>query len=292
MSKSALDRYHDTRLDDMNGDELSKWMRRITDGYKPDLPARVEWYGQPHLIAQITPFLNSGLGFPHTLILGEPGLGKTHLAMWIASNRGEPFEELLAPVDPGNLPMSGVALIDEIHMQRKPEPLFQAMKETEPTIIGATTRPELVDKAFRSRFFLELYLERYTSKEMHDLIGAELETTEECLDVLSTAAAGNPRQAKRLAEVARRLDTTNPADILDACQITVDGLTGLHLRYLETLADASRPMGLTQLSTVMYADETTVRGLEPLLIDYNLINLNSNGRSLTRKGASYARGLS
>ena len=291
MSKSILDRYHDPALDDMTPDEMSKWMRRITEGHNPTHPKNLNWFGQPHVIAQIQPFMESSIAFPHTLLLSEPGLGKSHLAEWIAAQRGDAFEEILAPTEPEKLPMMGIVLIDEIHLQRKPEPLFQSMKMDTPTIMGATTRPELIDKAFRSRFFLELYLHRYTSDEMKELIDAELDASDEMLDILSTAAAGNPRQAKRLAEVARRLDTDNPAEVLAACQITADGLTDLHLRYLKALRDAHRPMGLTQLATILYADETTLRGLEPLLLDYHLIDLNSNGRSLTRNGAAYAKGL-
>jgi holliday junction DNA helicase RuvB len=245
------------------------------------------------MLAQIKPFLHPDVPFPHTLLLGEPGLGKTHLARWIAGQRGEAYEEHLAPVVPSDLPLQGIVLIDEIHLQRKPEPLFTAMEEVRPTFMGATTRPEAIDKAFRSRFFLDMHLQRYTADEMYELIALTLEDADEDLiDILSTASAGNPRQALKLATYAQRIGTGIPEDILMACRITADGLTDLHLKYLEQLHKTNKPTGLTQITAMLYSDETTTRDLEPLLLDYELIELNSNGRTLSRKGTEYIKGLS
>jgi Holliday junction resolvasome RuvABC ATP-dependent DNA helicase subunit len=292
MSSSPIDRYNDPVVDKMTLEQNVRYMRRITDGYAPDNPTDIKWIGQPHMVAQIKPFLHPDVPFPHTLLLGEPGLGKTHMARWIASQRGEGYEEHLAPVVPSDLPLQGIVLIDEIHLQRKPEPLFKAMEEVMPTIMGATTRPEIVDKAFRSRFFLDLHLHRYTSDEMKELIALELEDAdEELIEILSTASAGNPRQALKLAKYARMIATGIPEDILVACRITADGLTDLHLKYLEQLRKTNKPTGLTQITAMLYSDETTTRNLEPLLLDYELIELNSNGRTLSRKGTTYVKGL-
>lgn len=275
----------------MTDEEMNKWMRRISDGHDAGLPRDIVWVGQPHVIAQIKPFIEAKKQFPHTLILGEPGLGKTQLAKWVAQERVEPFEELLAPVTVEDMPMNGIVLIDEVHLQRTPERLFRFMLEEAVSVLAASTRPENIDKAFRSRFFFELHLHRYTAKEMRELIAMEVETTEEMLDILSTASAGNPRQAKKLAEFVRFLDEDDPARVLEAAQISADGLTGQHMEYLKVLLKVGKPVGLTQLSTSLYSDEGTVRGLEPLLLDENLIEYRPNGRALTRKGKNYAQGL-
>lgn len=262
------------------------WMRQI-DELIENTPSIIPWYGQPDLMAQIDPFLNSSSPFPHTILFGDPGLGKTHLARYIAGVRGEPFEELLAPVEPEQMPASGIVLLDEVHLQRRPEPLFRQLEADSPTILAASTRPELVEKAFRSRFFLELHFRKYSDAAMLEMVQDETSLSEETQRILATAAAGNPRQAKRLITVSRKLGIDKAEMILSACRISVNGLTDMHFHYLEALGRTSRPTGLAQLATLMYADEVTARSLEPLLIEYDLIELKPNGRVLTRKGRSF-----
>ena len=270
-----------------------EWKRRVLseinrNQYHGD---PVSWFGQEAIMDQVSPFLNHEDPFPHTILLGEPGLGKTHLARYIAFTRSEQFEELLAPQKPENMPRKGIVLLDEVHRQKSPEPLFKLMMGDIPTIMAATTRPDLVDKAFRSRFFLELHLRPYSAKAMAELIRSELEAPEETVDILSTAAAGNPRQAKQLTEVAKRLRTTDPESILASCRITADGLTDMHINYLETLQRMNRSTGLSQLANVLYADETTVKSTERLLIEKGLVELRSTGRDITRAGIDYLKAL-
>ncbi len=267
-----------------------KWTQRVADLRAKRENPELIWFGQPNVMAQIAPFMEGEEAFPHTILLGEPGLGKTHLARWIAAKRKEPFEELLAPVNMTDLPRIGIVLIDEVHRQTKPEPLFKIMAEDVPTVMAATTRPEVVDKAFKSRFFLELHLRPYSTEAMRKLIEGTLGSMGGHLDMLSTAAAGNPRQANRIAEVARRLNTTNPDRILEAARVTVDGLTEMHLVYLETLKQYVKPVGLTNLAAAMYSDEGSVRDLDRLLVKLQLVVLQPNGRLLTQLGHDYANG--
>ncbi len=267
--------------------ELSRdWLRRINDVIE-NAPPIIPWYGQENMMAQIEPFLDPIEPFPHTLLLGKPGLGKTHLARWIAGKRGDSLEEQLSPVEMETLPMTGIVLLDEVHLQRKPEPLFRLMENGGPTIIAATTRPEEVDPAFRSRFFLELTFDKYTDDAMLEMMEAETTLNPETQKILATAAAGNPRQAKRLIKVAQKLGIDNPELILSACRVTIDGLTDMHLRYMEALGRTTRATGLDQIATMMFTDRMSVRGLEPLLVEYELVQLRSNGRILTRKGRNF-----
>lgn len=243
-------------------------------------------------MAQIRPFLDHDDPFPHSIVFGEPGLGKTHLARYIAYERNEPFVELLAPAQPDTLPTNGIVLLDEVHRQRNPEPLFEQLAQSIPTIFAATTKAEAVDKAFRSRFFLELHFQPYTEESMRELIKSHIKgASKTALDIFASASAGNPRQALRLVEVSKRLETTDPEEVLQACQINADGLTSLHMKYLQTLHRMGKPTGASQLATVMYADETTIKGIERLLLENDLIKLTPTGRVITSRGTAYVKAL-
>jgi Holliday junction resolvasome RuvABC ATP-dependent DNA helicase subunit len=247
----------------------------------------IVWFGQQTILDQIEPFLYSDDPFPHTLLLGEPGLGKSHLAKYIAYTRNEAITEVLAPASPLSMPIKGIILLDEVHRQRTPEPLFEMMVNEIPTVIAATARPELVDRAFRTRFFLNLHLKPYSETAMSELIGSLLDASDATLSLLGTAAAGNPRQAEKIATVAIKMGTDDPELILSTCRITADGLTLDHLEYLRLLKQINRPMGASQIATLMYTDETSVKYTERLLLDYELIQLLPNGRRITRKGNDY-----
>lgn len=262
---------------------LRQMHRQPYDGAIPS------WYGQENLINQIHPFMESELPFPHTILLGEPGLGKSHLARYIAFKRDETFEEMLAPVDPITMPTRGIILLDEVHRQRSPEVLFEGMRHEIPTVIATTARPELVDRAFRSRFFLELHIRPYTAESMTELIGSRIDASDETLELLGTAAAGNPRQAEKIAEVARRLDTDDPEKILTTCQITADGLTSDHIEYLRLLNKIKKPVGVSQIVTLSYSDEQTIKTTERVLLEFDLIQLSQNGRKITRAGMDYIK---
>lgn len=249
-----------------------------------------DFIGQQAIKRQVDPFLKSPEPFPNTLILGEPGIGKTRLARWIAYQRGETFTELLCPVNPSDIDTQ-VVLLDECHQQRKPEPLFEIMENDHVTVLGATTRPAQLDPAFRSRFFLELHLRPYPLNEMQEMIQylAEDDISDEDVMVFASAAAGNPRQAERIMATAKRMGTFDPSRVLATCRITADGLTEMHLKYLGKLNTLKRPVGLNQLATLLYSDEQTLRNLERVLTEYGLIELTSGGRLLSSAGRKYLR---
>jgi Holliday junction resolvasome RuvABC ATP-dependent DNA helicase subunit len=271
-------------------EERRVWVNRILgrdDLLSPDLN-EVIFFGQEGIKEQIAPFLDRPQGFPNTLILGEPGIGKTQLAKWIANQRNQPFEELLCPVKPEDLPGYGIVLLDESHRQRHPEWLWPVMDNDTVTILSATTRPEILEPAFKSRFFIVLHLGKYSEEALIKFCEYLLPgISEEAAEVYAGASAGNPRQMEKICAVAKEMGMDDPELVLATCRITADGVTEYQIKLLEALRKGNRPLGLSSLATLMYTDEQSVREAERMLIEHDLVELRSNGRSLTRRGKRY-----
>lgn len=271
-------------------DEQRAWMNRLLG--RSDLLApktnEVIFFGQEDVKSQIAPFLNRSQGFPNMLMLGEPGIGKTQFAKWVASQRHELFDELLCPVKPEDIPDYGIILLDEAHKQRSPEWLWPTMESDRVTVLGATTRPELLEPAFKSRFFLTIHIPKANEGTLIELCEYLLPgVSKESAEVYAGASAGNPRQMERICATAEQVGINDPGLVLATCRLTIDGVSEYQIRVLETLLRAARPMGLGSLAVMMYTDEQSVREAERLLIEESLVELRSNGRTLTKRGKRY-----
>ena len=177
--------------------------------------------------------------FPHTLLLGPGGLGKTAVARAIAQDLGSFFQEIEAVTLQSRKDInekilksqyaaksngkSLVLFIDEIH--RLPTALQEAfyypMKEwriiekeniltLNPfTLIGATTREDELDQAsFMKRFPQIWKLEPYTKEQIYLIlitlcIKENLQFTEEALNDIADRALGIPRTAHSFYELVR-----------------------------------------------------------------------------------------
>lgn len=267
--------------------ETIEWSRSILEASEDaELADEVALFGQDELKNQIKPFLSRPERFPHTLILGPPGSGKTHLARWIAAKRKEPFAEFIAPIrGPESLPRTGLILLDEVHRQARSEWLFPLMEQAL-TLLAATTRPELIEPAFASRFFLTLTLEPLDQHASEEMMETMLEEGPH-IPILAKASAGNPRQALQIIETAIALNTKDPELILSTVRINADGLRDLHMKYLKTLTRLARPTGVNQLAILLGTNDQTIKEHERLLLELGLIDLATNGRILTRKGHRY-----
>jgi len=276
------------------GETNRAWAIRMLDVDPADLrvPEKLTFYGQESAKTQIEPFIDRNETFPNTLILGMPGVGKTRLAKWIASRRYETFEELFCPINPDDIPLNGIVLLDECHRQRHPEWLFPTMEDDSFTIIGATSRPELLDPAFKSRFILQIHLRRYEHRAMKEMVQALLPgLSDDSADMYASASAGNPRQLELIVEIARAVGQEQQEEVLSAARITGDGLTADHLRLLSALRGAQRPIGLTTLAGMLYVDEQSVRDWEQYLIEIGHLEVRSNGRILSKAGKRYMKAL-
>jgi holliday junction DNA helicase RuvB len=202
-----------------------------------------ELIGQARVREQLSLVLQGALGRgrppDHVLLSGPPGLGKTTLAMIIATELGAPMRITSGPAIEragdlaailSTLAQGEVVFIDEIHRVARPaeEMLYLAMEdfrvdvvigkgpgataiplEIAPfTLVGATTRAGLLPAALRDRFGFTAHLDFYEPEELGvivrrsaGLLGVALR--DDGADEIAGRSRGTPRIANRLLRRVR-----------------------------------------------------------------------------------------
>lgn len=220
---------------------LSREDREIEQVLRP--ASLIEFVGQSKVVEQLKLVIEAaqiGNRTPdHILLAGPPGLGKTTLAMIVATESNRTLKltsgpavqsagdlaSILSALEPGD-----VLFIDEIHrMSRSAEEmLYLAMEdfrvdvmvgkgpgaasislEISPfTLVGATTRSGMLPTPLRDRFGFTAFLEYYEAPELATVIAKSsvklaIEIPEDAALLLASRSRGTPRIANRLLRRVR-----------------------------------------------------------------------------------------
>ncbi len=266
--------------------------------------------------------------FPHLLMCGPGGVGKTLLSETIArevcakchtelaQNIGNPgqMQGLLMMLEPGD-----ILLLDEIHELTSTVQvcLYRALEErklflggnrkaiTLPPfcLIGATTDEYLLTPSMRDRFKILLRLTHYSDDEMTLLISQRAKRLgwqlhEKSIGELARRSRGVPRLAVRMLDAAKRVASSESSDVIEAEHVhrmlEIEGVDELGFdlteqRYLHLLREHQGPVRLNVIATHLGLPKQTIEMFERDFIRLGLINKSEKGRALTAVGVEHLK---
>lgn len=310
--------------DDLDSSEYQVRPQRLT-----------EFLGQSEIKDNLSVFIAAARerneSLDHLFLMGPPGLGKTTLAEITAHELGADFKVTSAPALDKPKDLAGILstitertvfFIDEIH-RLKPaieEMLYIAMEDYELdwvigqgaaartvripipkfTLVGATTKTEMVSPPLRSRFGINLKFNYYTKEELALIINRTAGILHTAVDddaalLMAQCARGTPRVANRLMRRMRDFAQMKGNGVVTK-EIVRDGLARLGIDELG-LEKADReillsiiqkfgggPVGADTLAiSVGEAMDTLMDYYEPYLIQQGLLQRTPRGRIVTAK---------
>ncbi len=271
----------------------------------------------------------------HVLLYGNPGLGKTTLANIIAKELGSNLKITAGPALErvgdlaailSSLSQGDVLFIDEIHRLNKTieEVLYTAMEDfaidiivgkgptartlrmplEKFTLIGATTRINLLSNPLRDRFGHIYHLNFYEHQDIDAILNRNagilgIETSEAASWLIAQRSRRTPRIANRLlkrvrdyAEVKQSgiIDENTAKEALSLLKVDEYGMDAVDRKIIETLIEKfdGGPVGLNTLGAATGEDVDTLETIcEPYLLQIGMLERTPRGRKVTALAYSH-----
>jgi len=257
--------------------------------------------------------------FPHILIDGHAGTGKTTIINLIAHQLQIPFVECITNtiqspqqfVDKLADCQGGILFLDELQeINRKVAnfilPLLEDFKvngkRIKPfTLAGATTEKGILIKKYKplvDRMKIQKTLEPYTLKELQILtkqykqkMFSKQNIEEQIYEQISENCRGTPRIAIRYLE-SYIFMSCSIEKVFHSYGIIKDGFTKDDIKILQLLSEKEKGVGLKSLSAYLgTSEENYLYQIEQYLLEQGLITI-ANRRVITEKGKQFLKEIS
>ncbi len=244
--------------------------------------------GQKPIKRELRSLLKENLNI---LLRGHYGYGKTTIAKIYASFRGN---YVYYAVPPREISTLGVTtIIDEIHLEKRLEKLFQYMEEGVRSMVFCTTNSSGLSGAFKSRC-IQMTMAAYTPDDIVKIILTTLKRRgvniyPSLAVAIMLRSHSNPRIAIILADRIRRLlamdkkeyNLRNTLAEFQMLGIDQNGFDNRHRAYIQYLKNAGKPVGLKTLSSSLGMDVHTIQEeIELQLLQKDLIVITPRGRKI------------
>ncbi|WP_029513551.1 Holliday junction branch migration DNA helicase RuvB [Mycoplasmopsis primatum] len=271
----------------------------------------------------------------HILFYGPPGTGKTTLATIIGNEINKKVHYLQGGLLEkksdvlsvfANLNEHDIVFIDEIHSINKniEEIIYNAMEDfkidliigpegnskvmrmnLKPfTLIGATTKINLLSQPFKDRFGFVARLSHYSDNEIITILEnsknkMDIQTDNDVLPLIAKYSYGTPRVANHLLKRAYDFSIKNNQEIIDAKTTYLTfkyldlydlGLHREHIEYLSLLKDSfyNKYIALDAIAGILnISKDNIINDIEPNLLHLHLLEKSPRGRKITSKGIDY-----